>query len=1644
MRVYLIALFCLFGLTNGASAQPYNYTLEGFDDLVAFPAAAMQAATVQNTYVSATGAWLIFKGYPVTTNDPCLDDGTNRALRFQGGRSAYVISPLLTQGAGVITFNNKRTNKIFTYYTSTDDGVTWSAGTDITSPGTACGTITITINSVVINRVKIGNIQTNDMGIDNLLITSYSINPPLVTTATVSSITAIRATCGGTVTADGGAPVTARGVCWSTTANPTIANSTTNDGTGLGIFTSSLTGLTPSTTYHVRAYATNSSGTGYGGDSVFTTLPPLPTITVTPSTLSFGTVYQGSFSSEQTYTVSGIFLTPAAGNITITAPAGYIISTTSGAGYASSLTIPYTGSTLTNTIIYIRFAPGSNGSFNGTILHSGGGAPTVNLAVTGIGSLLTAAGSLTNMGTDFWTGYGYHSRMSNNDATNGSWMSLYISSKQSAQVRVSLPGIADPSFPRVVNIPANTSVEVTNFPMGDFGNNNNNPTNLPDARLYFTGTTPRGIHIESLNGVPVAVYEHTYGKDAAGAMLLFPTNTWGSTYNVLSLGGKSNSGAPNSFFFVMASEDNTVIEITPSANIIDSSSNSLFNSGTTTNIKYPANIPFQITLNRGQVFNAMGEIISGVGADLTGTLVKSINCDKKIAVWAGNGRTFVNSVGCTVNAGSDNMLQQMFPRVAWGTKYLTTPTKTMEYSVYKICVLDPTTRVWVNNPSHTTPLTGLIGNFYYQIENNSYNLIESDKPVMLIQYVITGGCKNNTFGNNGNGDPEMIILSPVQQAINNTSVFSAGRMNIANNGASYINVVIKTGGVPSFRLDPATNTTQLVDTGTSSYGTTSVYGSSTLIPIANAFRVHPNEPGYSYARFRVASSQYHYLVSDTGFNAIAYGMTAGESYGYNAGTAIKNLSAIVQTINPYDSVAGTKTCKGNPVTLQIAVPYLSSQITSITWDATTNSNITPNGSFPVFNPVPIRTYVENDITYSVFTSPTPIVFSATGVFRLTATIAGTFSSECGNSQVVPIDMVVIADTPRFNIVTSGCSSTLVTLTDTSGAYAGNNIIKWLWDFGDATTSNVQNPPQHNYPSIAVYNASLRIINNIGCFSDTTRVIDLTGGILAKFGVSPNDTICSSTTVTFSDTSSSTGAYGPLSAWHWDFGEGAPVVATTNANQTHTYNTLGTYFVTLQVKTTNGCLSNIFRDTIVVNATPSVSATASLNTCLLDSVQFTGNIVYPGTVSEYHWDFDDFSSGVNNTSLLQNPKHLFATSGLHNVKFYVVAPGGCTSNVYNLPVTIQPQPFASYIVSSPVCAKKAVRFSDLSVPNSGNLIEWRWDFGDGNTQTNFNSTPFTHQYAVAGSYNVKLTVKTNNGCYDDTTIAITVNATPDVKFDLPGNLCLPNASATFTNNTTISDGTIATVTYLWNFGDPSSGALNISTATSPTHIYTTTGTFPVRLTATSALGCSHDTTINFSTIYAAPLAIFTPPAQVCMNDSIQFTDQSTPVGSISTWSWDFGDGGASGTSTLQNPKHRWNTAGSFTVTLTVTSNAGCPSVTTAQSSQIITVNTAPTISLGTAVGTTTQSLCLGTAITNIDYNLGGSATSATVTGLPPGVTGVYNAGVFTISGSPTAGGIYNYTVTSVSPCTNVSLGGTITVQTLPTITLSSTTPLSCQV
>lgn len=130
---------------------------------------------------------------------------------------------------------------------------------------------------------------------------------PVVTTTAVSGVTTTTAVSGGNVTDDGGADVTARGVCWGTAANPTVSGSKTTDGTGTGSFSSNLTGLTPGTKYYVRAYATNSVGTAYGSEVEFTATAVVGATVTTAAVTVF---------SYTTATAGGNVTAAGGGNVT--------------------------------------------------------------------------------------------------------------------------------------------------------------------------------------------------------------------------------------------------------------------------------------------------------------------------------------------------------------------------------------------------------------------------------------------------------------------------------------------------------------------------------------------------------------------------------------------------------------------------------------------------------------------------------------------------------------------------------------------------------------------------------------------------------------------------------------------------------------------------------------------------------------------------------------------------------------------------------------------------------------------------------------------------------------------------------------------------------------------------------------------------------------------------------------------------------------------------------------------------------------------------------------------------------------------------------------------------------------------------------
>lgn len=119
--------------------------------------------------------------------------------------------------------------------------------------------------------------------------------PVTISTSNVTNLTTTAATCGGTISTDGGSTITQRGVCWSTSSAPTTLNTRTINGSGLGSYTSNVTGLTPSTTYYIRAYAVNSTGTTYGQELSFTTgaLPPTVTSGAISSVTTSSALYSG-------------------------------------------------------------------------------------------------------------------------------------------------------------------------------------------------------------------------------------------------------------------------------------------------------------------------------------------------------------------------------------------------------------------------------------------------------------------------------------------------------------------------------------------------------------------------------------------------------------------------------------------------------------------------------------------------------------------------------------------------------------------------------------------------------------------------------------------------------------------------------------------------------------------------------------------------------------------------------------------------------------------------------------------------------------------------------------------------------------------------------------------------------------------------------------------------------------------------------------------------------------------------------------------------------------------------------------------------------------------------------------------------------
>jgi len=1143
------------------------------------------------------------------------------------------------------------------------------------------------------------------------------------------------------------------------------------------------------------------------------------------------------------------------------------------------------------------------------------------LAITVFTVLITTAQDFSNKGKDFWVGYGYHERMNAANPAGGSQdMVLYFATEQVTNIIITIPGTG---YTQNITTPAGNNVLTSAII----------PKTLPDdARLVTEGLSNKGIHITS--DKPMVAYAHVYNQSVSGATILFPTNTLGREYYSVNYKNWSNTNNSNCWFYVVAADTGTTtLEITPSGNTVGG-----WIAGTT----------YTVTLTQGQVYNVMGQMIATPGGcnpvctgyDLTGSLIRSVNTGsgcKKIAVFSGSGRI---SITCNNNqSSSDNYMVQAMPKTAWGKKYLTTPANgNQANNIFRVCVSNPATIVRINGVVTTLPLQN---GFYYEIPvTNQPQLIEADSAIMVAQYFTS----QNACGNGNPGDPEVIYLSAVEQNINKVLWNATPNWAIQSHN---FNVVLPNSGtaVSSFTLDGA--------------------------PLGG-FIPHPQDPNYVYLRQNVTPG-FHIIQSDSGFNAIAYGFGGAESYGYNAGTNIKDLYQQIGVATQYGIETTPSVCTNSPFRFKVSLPYIPD---SMRWNFNGAIGMLPNNNTVYIdntgNIAEDSTTVINGRTIHWYSIPTLYTFTTVGVYPITITVYVP-NNDCGSVQDIDFDLGV-SDPPvaSFTWTPGGCVAEPYQFTETTPQIPKSTYRFW-WDFGDpgsgANNNSTIRNPIHLFSAPGTYTVRYASITTPGCLSDTVTNI-VTVDSLPNATIAGNSTVCINgplQDVTFQ------GFYGkPPYTFTYNINGGAPLTVNSPGVSTS---------VTIQAPT-NVAGTFIYNLVNVRNQLPPASAC----TRNITGQSATVNITPDGTVT-----LTSAAGTDNQTVCINNPiiNITYAVGGSGNGGSVTGLPTGVTGTYAGGVITITGTPTVSgvfpYTVNTTGPCITPTAIGTITVTQDGTIALTSAAGSDNQTLCINTPLPVNITYAVGGS------------------------GTGGSVTGLPAGVTGVYAGGVITISGT------PTVSGVFNYTVITTGPCVIPTATG-----TITVTADGTITLTSAAGTDNQA--------------------VCIN---------TPITNIT---YAVGGSGTGGSVIGLPPGVTGVFAGGIiTISGTPTSTAGSPFIYTVittgpcvipTATGTITVNPDASIVLTSAAPTTNQELCRNSAIMNITYAISGGGTGATVTGLPAGVTGVYAGGVFTISGSPTVAGTFNYTVTTTGTCIQNSLSGTILVNQLPTANFTHTLP-SCE-
>ena len=561
-----------------------------------------------------------------------------------------------------------------------------------------------------------------------------------------------------------------------------------------------------------------------------------------------------------------------------------------------------------------------------------------------------------------------------------------------------------------------------------------------------------------------------------------------------------------------------------------------------------------------------------------------------------------------------------------------------------------------------------------------------------------------------------------------------------------------------------------------------------------------------------------------------------------------------------------------------------------------------------------------------------------------------------------------------------------------------------WDFGDAATGTGVTIA-HKFAREGSYTVTLVATSDNGLSSTASRTITISASLppsAANFTFSPSAPAVNQDVFFNASTSGiSNGTY------TWDFGDGG---TAAGVSVSHRFTRAGTYTVTMRVSNAVGQSGSISKPVTASNTSPTVVASfvfSPSNPSINQTVFFNASASTPASAT-FKWDFGD---GTTATGV--SPTHDYDLGGTYTVTLTVTNDVGQSSTVSRTIVvsSTSSQVTASFVFSPTAPAVNQDVYFDAAAsrPTDGTFT---WDYGDGATGTGL--TP-SHRYAQAGTYTVTLTNRSSLGQSATVSRTVTVSATSaSVSASFVFSPTAPAVNQDIYFDAAASRPVDAT--FKWDFGDGTA----VGSGVTPTHRYNLAGTYTVTLTVTNTFGQSAtlSRTITVSSTSAQVTASFTfSPVNPAVNQEV-FFNASASRPTDATFSWAYGDGSAADTGVA--PAHRFAQAGTYTITLTVTSPLGQSSTT----SRTITVTpTSPGVTASFTFSPTQP------AISQLVYFNASASTPTTATyawnygdGTPAGA-GVTPTHQFAVAGT--------YTVTlTVTNATNQSAttSRTVTVTT----------------